>query len=125
MALPLITSTPLPGPTLTKAVARATAALGINQGELGTILGLSKASISRLIAGTIQLEPRRRKEWEMAILFVRLFRSLDAVVGHGEPAHRWLRGPNLAIGRPPIEEITSAEGLVRVVQYLDAIRGRV
>lgn len=115
----------LPEPTLSKAVVRAATLLGINQTELAAILGISKATASRLAAGRYLIEPKRKKEWELALLFVRLFRSLDAVLGHGDTARTWVRGPNSALGRTPLEEIVTAEGLVRVVQYLDATRGRV
>lgn len=123
MAAPSIA--PHPESTLSKAVVRAADFLGLNQSELARVLGISKATASRLAAGRYLLDPRRAKEWELALLFVRMFRSLDAVLGHGESAHTWLRGPNLALGRAPADEIATAEGLVRVVQYLDAARGRV
>ena len=111
--------------TLSKAVVRAAGLLGFNQAALAGILGISRATVSRLFAGRYLLDPKRPKEWELALLFVRLYRSLDALVGHGAQGRTWLHGPNDAFGRPPVEEITTAEGLVRVVQYLDAARGRV
>jgi uncharacterized protein (DUF2384 family) len=114
-----------PGATLTKAVVRAAGLLELPQGAIALILGVSRATASRLFAGSYRLTPERRKEWELALLFVRLFRSLDAVVGHGPPARTWLDGPNTALGARPIDLIVTAEGLVRVVQYLDAVRGRV
>ncbi len=123
MAAPNLSA--LPEPTLSKAVVRAAKLIGLNQSELAAVLGISKATASRLVGGRYLLEPKRVKEWELALLFVRLFRSLDALVGHGEDARTWLRGPNAALGRSPAEEIVTAEGLVRVVQYLDATRGRV
>jgi hypothetical protein len=67
----------------------------------------------------------QKKEWELSALFVRLFRSLDAVVGSNDSAARgWLNGQNAALSGRPAELILSTEGLVRVVQYLDAARGR-
>ncbi len=112
--------------TMSKAVTRAAKHLGISQGALADVLGVSGATASRLFAGTYQLQPQRRREWEFATLFVRLFRSLDAIVGHGPQARQWLQGPNLAFaGERPIEMIRTAEGLVRVLQYLDAARGRI
>ncbi len=120
-----VEASPAPAPTVSKAVVRAADLLGLNQAALADILGISRATASRLVAGSYRLEPRRSKEWELALLFVRMFRSLDALVGHGDAARAWLRGSNLAFGRPPIDEVRSAEGLVRVVQYLDAVRGRV
>ncbi|MGE0442198.1 MAG: antitoxin Xre/MbcA/ParS toxin-binding domain-containing protein [Gemmatimonadales bacterium] len=116
---------PAPAPTLSKAVVRAANLLGLPQAFLADVLGISRATASRLVAGRYQLDPRRPKEWELGLLFVRLFRSLDALLGHEDQAQAWLRGPNAAFGRPPVEEIRTAEGLVRVIQYLDAVRGRV
>jgi uncharacterized protein (DUF2384 family) len=123
-AIPNSLVQPLPGPTLSKAVVRAAEFLGVNQAALAETLGLSRATASRLVAGAYVLEPARKKEWELAVLFVRVFRSLDAVVGHGEQARVWMTGPNLALGGRPADLMRSAEGLVRTVQYLDAARGR-
>lgn len=116
---------PLPTATLSKAVVRAAVALKINQSALAEVLGISAPSASRLIGGTYQLEPTRRKEWELALLFVRLYRSLDAIVGSGEKAHTWLVSENLALNARPADLIRSAQGLVNVVEYLDYYRGRI
>ena len=116
---------PLQGRTLTKATLRAAALLGLAQAELAPILGLSRATISRMAGGDHTLAPGQ-KSWEMAALFVRLFRSLDALVGSNElQARAWLDSDNAALGGPPRQVIASTEGLVRVVQYLDAARGRI
>jgi len=116
---------PDPSATLTKAVARAAGALGLSQAALAEILGVSPPTASRLIAGNYSLQPSRKREWEFALLFVRLFRSLDAIVGNDRDARVWLRGENHALGGKPLELIRSAEGLVRVLHYLDASRGRI
>lgn len=111
-------------PVLTGAVLRACALLEITQSSLAHILGLSPSTVSRMANGTYTLDDQK-KEWELGALFVRLFRSLDAVVGSNDSAARaWLNGDNAALIGRPIELIHSAEGLVRVVQYLDAARGR-
>ena len=110
---------------LSKAVVRAAALLALTQKELAAILGVSEATASRLCADRYRLSPDRAKEWELARLFVRLFRSLDALWGHGEEARAWLAAPNLALAAAPRELIGSVEGLVRVVDYLDTARGRV
>ena len=116
---------PEAGPTVTKAMVRAAGLLGINQTEVAGILGVSRATASRLFAGAYQLSPTRKKEWELSLLFIRLYRSLDAIIGHGQAARTWLEGPNTALGARPLDLLTSAEGLVRTVHYLDGIRGRV
>jgi len=69
-------------------------------------------------------QPARRREWEFALLFVRMFRSLQAIVGNDHDAQVWLKHENLALGARPLELIRSAEGLVRVLHYLDASRAR-
>ena len=111
--------------TVTKAVVRAAQLLNIRQAALVRILGVSAATVSRLFAGHYFLQPERRKEWELALLFVRLFRSIDAVLGHGEAARKWLLGNNLALHGVPADLIETTEGLVRVLHYLDAHRGRI
>jgi uncharacterized protein (DUF2384 family) len=110
---------------LTGAVMRAAALLQINQANLAQILGLSPATVSRMANGAYSLDTQK-KEWELGALFVRLFRSLDAVIGSNDGAARtWLNGENHGLGGRPIELIRSTEGLVRAVQYLDSTRGRI
>ncbi len=119
-------ASPAPERVLTKAVVRAADTLGLTQKEVAGILGVSEATVSRMRGGTYVLDPGRAKEWELGRLFVRMFRSLDALWGHDEPARTWLASPNLALATDrPRDLLTSAEGLVRVVAYLDAARGRV
>jgi hypothetical protein len=124
-ALQQTTQQPGASPTVTKAVVRAAGILGLNQAALAEILGVSTATASRLMAGNYSLQPTRKREWEFALLFIRLFRSLDAIVGSDRDAQAWLRGENHALGGRPLELIRSAEGLLRVLNYLDASRGRV
>ncbi len=113
-----------PGRTLGKAILRAAGLLGMTQAELAPVLGVSPSTLSRIAAGSHVLAPGQ-KAWELAALFARLFRSLDALTGsNAEQARAWLDGPNLALGAAPRDLIPTAEGLVRVVQYLDAARGR-
>lgn len=115
---------PNPSATLSKAVVRAAQFLGLSQATLAEVLGVSGATVSRLVAGGYQLQPARRREWEFALLFVRLYRSLLALVGNDGDARTWLRSGNQGLGAQPLELIRSAEGLVRVLHYLDASRGR-
>ncbi|HSC07499.1 MAG TPA: antitoxin Xre-like helix-turn-helix domain-containing protein [Steroidobacteraceae bacterium] len=114
-----------PGRVLTGAVLRAAALLELTQARVAEILGLSPATVSRMAKGTYALDADK-KEWEMAALFVRLFRSLDSLVGsNDESARAWLNGDNRALGDRPANLIRSAEGLVRAVHYLDAARSRI
>lgn len=110
---------------LSKAVVSAANHLGLTQSVLADVLGVSESSVSRLYTSQYQFSQKRKREWEFALLFVRLFRSLDEILGHDSQAHTWLRGPNLALAGRPIDLIRTAQGLVSVVQYLDASRGRI
>jgi hypothetical protein len=104
---------------VTKGVMRAAARLEVPNRVLAGVLGLSEATVSRMGAGAYQLEPGG-KPFELAVLFLRLFRSLDAIVGGDiAVARAWLRNPNTALGAAPIAAIASVSGLVNVVAYLD------
>jgi DNA-binding XRE family transcriptional regulator len=110
---------------ISKAVVRAARLLDVSQVDLADIIGVSEATISRIANGQKQLEPGS-KPWQLAALFVRLFRALDAIVGSDDAAARtWLRGDNLALGGIPLELIREPAGLVRTVDYLDAARARI
>lgn len=111
---------------LSKAVVRAGAKLELTQAELARVLGLSTATASRLAAGSWQLASDS-KPWELAALFVRVYRSLDAITGGKPEAMRaWLHSANAALGgAEPARLIASTEGLVHVLHYLDAARSRI
>lgn len=108
---------------LTKAVVNTATYLDLPKGKLAHILGVSSATVTRLYADTYRLAPDK-KEWDFAVLLVRLFRSLDSIVGGAaDDAKKWLASENKAFaGRKPVDLIESTEGLVRVVTYLDACR---
>ena len=109
---------------LTQALVNAARILGVTQARIGQALGVSGSTVSRMFDGKYRLDPRG-KEWELGTLLVRMFRSLDSIVGADDTAARaWLRTDHRSLGGCPIDLIRSAEGLVRVVQYLDAARGR-
>lgn len=109
---------------LSKAVARAAERLNVSRSQLAKILGVSPSTVTRLYAGDYQLE-QHRKEWEFALLFVRMFRSLDSIVGEESTARKWLNSDNRGLNGRPLDLINNTEGLVRVVHYLDASRGLV
>ena len=109
---------------LSKAAVRAAKLLDLTQRDVSAALGVSEATVSRLFAGKYLLSPDRSKERELARLLVRMFRSLDALWGHEETARTWLASNNLALAARPKDLLRSVEGMVRVVAYLDAARGR-
>jgi DNA-binding XRE family transcriptional regulator len=106
----------------TKAVLRAASRLGLSNKQLGRILGLSEATVSRMGSGAYTLS-HGDKSFELALLFIRLFRAIDAVTGGDEAvASAWLRNENLALGAAPLTLLQSIYGLVHVLGYLDAHR---
>lgn len=110
------------GAVVTKAVVRAAAKLGVTARVLAATIGVSEATVSRMRNGTYGLEPGS-KPFELAVLFIRLFRSLDAIAGGDEKvAAGWLMSPNSALDARPIDKLTTVSGLVDVIAYLDARR---
>lgn len=110
---------------ITKAAVRAAERLGLSARVLAGVLGLSEASVSRMRRGDFALE-RGSKPFELAVLLVRLFRSLDAITGGDETvAQTWMATDNRALGGRPVERITSISGLTDVLAYLDARRALV
>jgi Protein of unknown function (DUF2384) len=109
---------------VTKGVLRAAERLGLSNRVVAAVLGVSEATVSRMGAGAYQLEPRS-KPFELAVLFLRLFRSLDAIVGgDAAVARAWLQNENTALSGAPVALIESVAGLVHVVAYLDDRRAR-
>jgi transcriptional regulator with XRE-family HTH domain len=109
---------------LAKAVVRAAKELELSQSEVAEILGTSTASMSRTWSGARSLEAASA-EGRHALLFVRLFRSLDALVGgDAAKARLWLRAQNRHLGGAPLRMLTTTQGLVHVAEYLDAMRGK-
>ena len=107
---------------LGKAVVRAADRLEISHALLAKVLGLSATTITRLYQGGYDLK-ENGKEWDFSLLFVRLYRSLDSIIGDDKVAHQWLHNHNLGLNEKPISLMQTTEGLVRVVQYLDSSRG--
>jgi hypothetical protein len=66
---------------------------------------------------------QNEKAFELAALFVRVYRSLDAIVGGDDAvAAKWLQADNVALGGKPANLIQKVTGLFDVLQYLDSRR---
>ena len=110
---------------LTKAALRAAERLQIPASQLAPIIGQSEATISRMKSGRLALEPGS-KPFEIALLFVRLFRALDAITGGDDKVSAaWLRNLNQTLGEAPLNKMRSLSGLIDVLAYLDARRAPV
>jgi transcriptional regulator with XRE-family HTH domain len=107
---------------LTKATLRSAAALGLTNAALARVVGLSESTVSRMASGARHLDIGS-KPAELAALVIRVYRSLDALVGNSERHRRlWMDSYNRAFNAAPREAIGTVEGLARVVAYLDGAR---
>jgi hypothetical protein len=110
---------------VTKATLRAADILSIKDKQLARIIGVSPATLSRMRGGTAPVD-RGQKAFELAVLFLRLYRSLDAIVGGDDAvSRRWIANHNTALDGAPIDLIQSVSGLTNVIQYLDARRAHI
>jgi hypothetical protein len=110
---------------VSKAALRAAERLRVTSKALARIIGVSEPTLSRMKNGAYRLEPEQ-KSHELALLFVRLYRSLDAIVdGDDDVAAAWLTNDNTALGGAPAALIQSVAGLTTVIAYLDARRALV
>ena len=107
---------------VTKAALRAADRLGLKSNSFARIVGVSEPSVSRMRRGDYRLTPEQ-KPFALAVLVIRLYRSLDAIVdGDDAVAQSWIRNENAALQGRPLDLIQSVAGLTHVIQYLDARR---
>ncbi|MBL4788005.1 MAG: DUF2384 domain-containing protein [Kordiimonadaceae bacterium] len=110
---------------VTKAVLKTSEHLGINAATLGKILGVSPATVSRM-ANRSYLLKTNRKEFELGLTFLRLFRGLDAINGGDDRTNKsWIRAKNSVLGGVPLELIATIAGLVNTVAYVDTFRAKI
>jgi hypothetical protein len=110
---------------LSGAITRIAELWHLSNAKLGTIIGLSGPTVSRLRGGRYQLEPGS-KSFELAQHLLRLFRSLDSWLGQDDEAVlSWLATRNIDLEASPVELIVTVRGLLRTSDYVDALRARV
>ncbi len=94
------------------------------------ILGLSQATVSEIVGRDRSTMARngidpQSKSGQLAVLLLRVYRSLAALMGGDESNMRhFMTTPNRGTGGIPRDQLLRPEGLVHVCEYLDAIRGR-
>ena len=103
---------------LTKALLNAGKVLGLSQSQIGDVIGKDRTSLRRGI------DPDS-KAGELALLLIRCYRSLFVLVGgRDEDIRHWMQCQNLHTQGVPAEQIKRVQGLTHVVEYLDAMRGK-
>lgn len=109
-----------PKDVLTKAVSNAAKELGLSRDDLAAVIGRDRSSLSRN-----GIDPQS-KAGELGLLVVRIYRALFVLVGDDQGAMKhWMNTENRYFNSAPRERIKKVDGLVRVVEYLDAMRGKV
>lgn len=107
---------------VSKAVLRAAEQLALPNSVLARVIGVSEATVSRMRNQGHRLSPND-KAFELAILFIRLYRSLDAITGgDATVARAWLANANTVLDGRPVERIRTITGLTHVLAYLDSRR---
>jgi len=105
---------------LREALVGAGKALGLTQADLGKVIGRGRTDISR---GNVDPDS---KPGELALLLIRCYRALYVLTGGDAGAMKhWMHTQNHHTGGVPAEQIRSVQGLVGVLEYLDAVRGKV
>lgn len=113
------------GALVAKAIHRIAEYWNLTNEGLGEILGLSGSTVSRLRNGSWHFQPGA-KSFELAQYLMRLFRSLDSLMGSDDAAARsWLESENRELGGTPIDLIRTIRGLSDVADYVDDYRARV
>jgi len=104
---------------LTKALLNAGKEMGLSTSYLGNVIGKDRSAFSR---GGISPDT---KPGELALMLIRCYRSLYVLVGgNTEHIQHWMHTLNKGTQGVPAEQIARVDGLVRVTEYLDAIRGK-
>lgn len=117
-------SQPSPDLVLAKAVLAAADQLGMKQAQLAGVLGIHRTAVSRLKSAP-SLDPES-KAGELGLLLVRIARALFTLTGGDTGWMRhFMQSPNQVTGGVPLQQVQSVAGLVRVLQFVDAIRGKV
>ncbi|MEW5250268.1 antitoxin Xre/MbcA/ParS toxin-binding domain-containing protein [Microbulbifer sp. 2201CG32-9] len=111
---------PSDGVVLLEALMNTGAQLGLRKRELGEIVHLDDRTLRR----KSELDPYSAPG-QLGLLLVRAYRSAFVLMGGAEGARHWFQTENRALNGVPRELATRIDGLVRIVTYLDAMRGKV
>ena len=115
---------PTPDSVLAKALFNAADQLGLKQANLAAVLGVHRTAISRLKQNP-SIEPTS-KQGELALLLIRIARALFALTGGDkEWIRHFMQTPNKVTAGTPAQQIETIQGLITVLQFVDAIRGKV
>lgn len=105
---------------LSKALRNASKDLGLNMEQVGKMIGKDRSVITRA-----EVSPDS-KAGELALMFIRIYRSLSAMLGGDkELMKHWFKTENTGTRGVPKDQVMSIYGMNEVLLYLDAIRGKI
>lgn len=111
---------PDPHATLYKALQRAAPTMGLTMASVGEVIAQDRTTMSR----TKHLDPNS-KPGELAIMLLRCYRSLFALMGGNlDHVRHFMLTENRSLRGVPAEQIKTVEGLAELTRYLDALRGK-
>ncbi len=120
----LVQTNPNPAAVLAKAVLNAADQLGLKQAELAAVLGIHRTAISRLKQNPA-LDPKS-KQGELALLLIRIARALFALTGGDKDwIKHFMHNPNQVTGGVPVKQMETIQGLMQVLNFVDALRGKI
>lgn len=109
---------------LATAVLNAAEQLDLKQAQLAAVLGVHRTAISRM-KNKPELDPES-KQGELAVMFIRIYRALFSLMdGDLEWMRHFMENYNKVTGGVPKEQIQTVVGLMSVLQFVDAMRGKV
>lgn len=109
---------------LAKSLINASSQLGLKQDELAAILGIHRTGITRL-KKSMELEPNT-KSGEIALLLIRCASALKHLSGRDEKwVKQFMREQNLILGEVPVVMAQQIQGLVELVNCVEALQTRV
>ena len=98
--------------------------LQLSNEDLSSIIKVHRNTLGRQLKNK-GIDPKSA-EGELSILLIRVYRSLFALNGgNNEAIRHWLNTDNHHIQGVPIEHMKNILGLTKIVNYLDAIRGKI
>jgi len=112
------------GLVLAKALFNVSGELGLKTSELADALGVDRSAVSR-IKKRMNIEPQTKKG-EIALHLIRIARALHALTnGDKDWMRAFMHSENSGTGGIPAKQIATLDGLMRVVRYVDAMRGKI
>ena len=89
-------------------------------------LGLEPDAVSFYLPNSASEIDPKSEMGQRAMRLIRVYRSLHTLLGGNEQhIQHWMKTQNRAFNAIPSEMIRNDEGLNRVLEYVDAIRGKV